>query len=70
MADNHDPKVIVRRYLQDAIAAESSFETQLRSFAKEGDDVTVQELFRQHAGAALERMKYPIDAEPVEVVTA
>jgi hypothetical protein len=33
------------------------------------NDAQIQ-LFRQHAGAALERMKYPIDAEPVEAVTA
>lgn len=40
---------VIRRYLQDAIAAEKSFETQLEGFAKEGDDTVVQSLFRQHA---------------------
>jgi ferritin-like metal-binding protein YciE len=41
---------VVRRYLQDAIAAESSFESQLRSFAHDsGDDFEVQSLFFGHA---------------------
>ena len=39
----------VKRYLKDAIAAESSFETQLRGFANEGDNQEVRALFRQHA---------------------
>lgn len=40
---------VVRRYLADAIAAEKSFETQLRSFAQEGDDEEVQAAFQKHA---------------------
>src|SRR4051812_16051039 len=48
MADN-SVQDIIKRYLQDAIAAENSFESQLRSFAKEGDDPTAQQLFAQHA---------------------
>jgi len=40
---------IIRRYLEDAIAAEKSFESQLRSFAAEGVDAEVQGLFAQHA---------------------
>jgi ferritin-like metal-binding protein YciE len=40
---------VIKRYLQDAIAAEKSFETQLEGFSKEGDDTVVQSLFRQHA---------------------
>ncbi len=48
MAD-HSTKDIICRYLQDAIAAENSFESQLRSFAEEGDDSTVRALFQQHA---------------------
>jgi len=40
---------VVRRYLQDAIAAETGFESQLRSFAHEGDDFEVQALFFGHA---------------------
>ncbi len=40
---------LIQRYLQDAIAAEKSFESQLRSMAKEGDDPNVQQLFAQHA---------------------
>ena len=35
--------------LEDAIAAEKSFETQLEGFSKEGDDAAVQNLFAQHA---------------------
>ncbi len=37
------------RYLQDAIAAESAFETQLKTFSEEGDDDEVQALFAEHA---------------------
>lgn len=41
---------VIRRYLQDTIAAETSFENQLRSFAHEGgDDFEVQSLFFAHA---------------------
>jgi ferritin-like metal-binding protein YciE len=45
-----DSKSIVIRYLEDAIAAEKSFETQLQSFAKEGDDAQAHVLFERHAG--------------------
>jgi ferritin-like metal-binding protein YciE len=40
---------VLARYLEDAIAAEKSFETQLIGFSKEVEDSTVQMLFRQHA---------------------
>lgn len=40
---------ILKRYLEDAIAAEKSFETQLQGFSKEGEDAEVQALFAQHA---------------------
>ena len=40
---------LIRRYLEDAIAAERSFETQLRGFATEGDDQEVRSLFAAHA---------------------
>lgn len=40
---------VIKRYLEDAIAAEKSFETQLNTFAKEGDDPRAQALFHQHA---------------------
>ncbi|MBV9407024.1 MAG: hypothetical protein JO211_16870, partial [Acidobacteriaceae bacterium] len=43
---------VIRRYLQDAIAAASSFENQLRSFSSEGDDEEVRALFSLHAGQA------------------
>ncbi len=39
----------IRAYLEDAIAAEKSFETQLRDFAKEGSSDQSQQLFLQHA---------------------
>ncbi len=37
------------RYLEDAIAAEHNFENQLRTFAKETDQVAVRQLFEMHA---------------------
>jgi len=40
---------VIKRYLEDAIAAEKSFETQLQGFAKEGDDSVAQAAFHQHA---------------------
>jgi ferritin-like metal-binding protein YciE len=40
---------VVNRYLEDAIAAEKNFETQLLGFAKEGEQSHVQRLFAQHA---------------------
>jgi ferritin-like metal-binding protein YciE len=49
IAKNRHPDQIIVRYLEDAIAAEKSFETQLEGFSKEGDDAAVQNLFAQHA---------------------
>jgi ferritin-like metal-binding protein YciE len=40
---------VLARYLEDAIAAEKSFETQLLGFSKEVESPTVQAMFRQHA---------------------
>lgn len=40
---------VMRRYLEDAIAAESSFESQLRAFSAEGDDEEVRGAFAEHA---------------------
>jgi ferritin-like metal-binding protein YciE len=40
---------IIKTYLKDAIAAESSFESQLEGFAKEGDDPAARQLFERHA---------------------
>ena len=51
-----DSKSVIIRYLEDAIAAEKSFETQLRTFAKEGDDPLAHTLFAQHADET--RMQY------------
>lgn len=46
---NESSQEIIKRYLQDAIAAEHNFETQLKSFAKEGDQLSVKNLFAEHA---------------------
>jgi ferritin-like metal-binding protein YciE len=43
------PVEVIQRYLEDAIAAEQNFESQLRAFAKETDQPTVRMLFEQHA---------------------
>ena len=40
---------VIKRYLEDAIAAEKSFETQLQGFASEGDDPVAKAAFHQHA---------------------
>ncbi len=40
---------VIKRYLEDAIAAEKSFETQLQGFAKEGDNAVAKAAFHQHA---------------------
>jgi rubrerythrin len=43
---------LLRRYLDEAIAAASGFEAQLRKFAAEGDDEDVQAAFAAHADEA------------------
>jgi ferritin-like metal-binding protein YciE len=40
---------ILRRYLEDAIAAEGNFETQLRAMSKEGANAAAKLAFAQHA---------------------
>ncbi len=40
---------VIARYLEDAIAAEKSFETQLQGFAKEGGNAAAKSAFQQHA---------------------
>ena len=40
---------VIRRYLLEAVAAESSFESHLRVFSEEGDDEEVRAVFAQHA---------------------
>ncbi|HEY3742221.1 MAG TPA: DUF892 family protein [Bryobacteraceae bacterium] len=54
----------IRRYLEDAIAAEKSFETQLEGFAKEATMTQAQELFTQHAGET--RSQYQALTERLE----
>lgn len=48
MADQ-SAKDLVVCYLQDAIAAETAFESQLLTFSREGDDSDVQLAFANHA---------------------
>lgn len=43
------PNDVIKAYLQDAIAAERNFETQLRQFAREGENELVRRMFLQHA---------------------
>jgi ferritin-like metal-binding protein YciE len=40
---------VIARYLEDAIAAEKSFESQLVGFSDEAEEDAVKALFRQHA---------------------
>jgi len=40
---------VIKRYLEDAIAAEKSFETQLDGFATEGDNLQVRAVFAHHS---------------------
>jgi ferritin-like metal-binding protein YciE len=40
---------LIRRYLQDAIASEKAFESQLRGMAEGGDNPQVREIFESHA---------------------
>jgi ferritin-like metal-binding protein YciE len=46
---NESSVEILKRYLQDAIASEQNFESQLKSFSHQGDQVAVQKLFAEHA---------------------
>jgi ferritin-like metal-binding protein YciE len=43
------PDQILRAYLEDIIAAEKTFETQLTGFSKEGNDPAAHRAFAQHA---------------------
>jgi ferritin-like metal-binding protein YciE len=47
---NESSREVIKRYLEDAIAAERNFETQLKVFSKEGEQVPVKNLFAEHAG--------------------
>lgn len=40
---------LIQRYLQDVIASEKAFESQLRSMAKDSDNARIEELFVTHA---------------------
>lgn len=56
----------IRRYLEDAIAAEKSFETQLEGFAKEAALPEVQSMFEQHATET--RMQYEMLTSRLEAL--
>ncbi|MBI3909623.1 MAG: DUF892 family protein [Armatimonadetes bacterium] len=43
------PQDVIKRYLQDAIAAEETFEKHLRDFADDTDRDDIKQLFLQHA---------------------
>lgn len=49
LAKGKSAQDVIAIYLQDAIAAEKSFETQLTGFSKETDDPALQNLYQQHA---------------------
>jgi ferritin-like metal-binding protein YciE len=46
---NQTPKKVLQRYLEDVIAAEKSFESQLRTMATEGDYAPAKQVFATHA---------------------
>jgi ferritin-like metal-binding protein YciE len=46
---NESSREVIKRYIEDVIAAERNFETQLKNFSKEGEQAPVQQLFAQHA---------------------
>jgi ferritin-like metal-binding protein YciE len=46
---NESPNKVLQRYLEGTIAAEKSFEAQLRSMSDEGDYAPARELFASHA---------------------
>ena len=49
LAKDKKAQDVLKAYLEDAIAAEKSFESQLTGFSKESDDPAVSQLFEQHA---------------------
>ncbi len=49
LAKDKAPEDVLKVYLEDAIAAEKSFETQLEGFSKEATDSALTQLFEQHA---------------------
>ncbi len=57
---------VIRRYLEDAIAAEKTFETQLENFAREGDDEEVKAMFAVHAAET--RRQYELLTARLEAI--
>jgi ferritin-like metal-binding protein YciE len=50
---------LIKRYLEGAIAAEKSFETQLNGFANDGDDNEAKAVFSKHAGETRSQSERP-----------
>lgn len=46
---NESSREVIKRYIEDVIAAERNFETQLKAFSKESEQAAAQRLFAQHA---------------------
>lgn len=55
IAEGKDARQRINTYIQDAVAAEKSFETQLRGFAKETEGSPAAMLFTQHADETREQ---------------
>jgi ferritin-like metal-binding protein YciE len=68
IAKGKDAQERISTYLQDAIAAEKSFETQLQGFAKETEGSSAAALFSQHAGET--REQYEILTNRLESLAA
>jgi ferritin-like metal-binding protein YciE len=49
ITEGREARAILRAYLEDIIAAEKTFETQLTSFSKEGEFAPAQQAFAHHA---------------------
>lgn len=48
-SEKHGATSAIKAYIEDAIAAEKTFEDQLTAFAKESEDATASSLYTQHA---------------------
>jgi ferritin-like metal-binding protein YciE len=61
IANGKNPGERINTYLEDAIAAEKSFETQLQGFAEETQGSAAAPLFAQHAGETREQYEMLTD---------
>jgi ferritin-like metal-binding protein YciE len=55
------PNDVICRYLEDAIAAEDTFEKQLRQFAGEVEQPQLRQLFEQHAEETMQQKRMLTD---------